>query len=109
MATARPTAALLTPLVAAAGTAVGVLVLYFGQRALAPVLAGGRGSVCAQPDCMLGVGVWLIVGGFLMLVVSLLAGVVFRDRDRPVRRGLFVALWCVVAYFVESVVLWILA
>jgi hypothetical protein len=109
MTPARPAAVLLTPLVAAAGTAVGVLVLYFGQRALAPVLAGGPGAVCTEPDCMLGVGLWLIVGGVIALCVSLLAGTVFRHRARPVRRGLFIALWCTAAYFVESVVLWILA
>jgi hypothetical protein len=109
MTPARPAAVLLTPLVAVAGTAVGVLVLYFGQRALAPVLAGGPGAVCTEPDCMLGVGVWLIVGGVIALCVSLLAGVVFRHPARPIRRGLFIALWCVAAYFVESVVLWILA
>ncbi|MEU5851104.1 hypothetical protein [Saccharopolyspora shandongensis] len=109
MAPARRTAALLTPLVAAAGTAAGVLVLFFGQRALAPVLAGGPGATCTEPDCLLGVGVWLIVGGVLAVCASLLAGAVFRHPDRPVRRGLFVALWCVAAYLVESVVLWILA
>ncbi|PKW14829.1 hypothetical protein [Saccharopolyspora spinosa] len=109
MAPARRTAALLTPLVAAAGTAAGVLVLFFGQRALAPVLAGGPGAVCTEPDCVLGVGLWLIVGGVIALCASLLAGTVFRHRDRPVRRGLLIALWCVAAYLVESVVLWILA
>ncbi|MCI2416240.1 hypothetical protein MOQ72_02290 [Saccharopolyspora sp. K220] len=109
MTPARPAAALLTPLVALAGTAVGVLVLYFGQRALAPVLVGGPGAVCAAPDCILGVGVWLIVGGIIALCVSLIAGAVFRHPDRPLRRGLFVALWCVLAYLVESIVLWILA
>ncbi|MEV0703045.1 hypothetical protein AB0I53_34710 [Saccharopolyspora sp. NPDC050389] len=106
MAPARPTAALLTPLVAAAGTAVGVLVLFFGQRTLSPVLVD---AACAEPDCVLGVGLWLIVGGILAICVSLLAGAVFRHPDRPVPRGLFVALWCVAAYLVESVVLWILA
>ncbi|MGP4016301.1 hypothetical protein [Saccharopolyspora sp. 5N708] len=109
MTPARPAPGLLTPLVAVVGTAVGVLVLFAAQRALAPVLVGGPGAVCTAPDCVLGVGVWLIVGAVVAPCVSLIAGAVFRHPDRPVRRGLFIALWCVLAYLVESIVLWILA
>jgi hypothetical protein len=106
---ARPASGLLTPLVAVASTAVGVLVLFAAQRALSPALVGGPGAVCTAPDCVLGVGLWLIVGAVVALCVSLVAGVVFRCPDRPVRRGLFIAMWCVVAYLGESIVLWVLA
>ncbi|MER7015667.1 hypothetical protein ABT324_29885 [Saccharopolyspora sp. NPDC000359] len=95
-----------TPLVAVAATAVGVLVLFFGQRALSPTLVEAS---CPAPDCALGIGLWLLVGAVVALLLSLIAGVAFRHRDRPVRRGLHIALWCVLAYLAESVALWIIA
>ncbi|GAA0531456.1 hypothetical protein GCM10011581_15730 [Saccharopolyspora subtropica] len=104
----RPAAALLTPLVALGGTAVGVVALFAAQRALAPALVGGPGSTCPQPDCTLGVGVWLIVGGLAALLAALVAGLLLRHPDRPVRRGLVIALCCAAAYLVESIVLWVL-
>ncbi|GAA4613560.1 hypothetical protein GCM10023108_14630 [Saccharopolyspora hordei] len=88
---------------AVAATAVGVLVLFSAQRALSPSLVR---AFCAEPDCALGVGLWLIVGAVLAPLAALVVGVALRHGDRPVRRGLLVALCCVAAYLVESIVLW---
>lgn len=108
---ARPVA-LWTPLVAFGATAAGVLVLFFAQTALTPVLLGGPGATCTAPDCVLGVGVWLIVGGFLALCLAFLAGMVVawlrRGTTGVVRRGLIVSACCVAAYLAESIVLWVL-
>ena len=106
----RPAVVSLTALVAVAGTAAGVLALFFAQSALSPTLLGGPGAVCAAPDCALGAGVWLIVGGFLAVLVSLVASLVvgLRKGDRPVARGLLVCFWCLLAYLAESIVLWVL-
>ncbi|GAB2687018.1 hypothetical protein GCM10027271_57320 [Saccharopolyspora gloriosae] len=112
MTEARPATALLTPLVAFGGAVAGVLVLFFGQSALAPYLAGGPGAACAQPDCALGVGIWLIVGGFLAVCLAFVSGVVVALRrgaaPGAVRRGLVVSACCVLAYLAESIVLWVL-
>ncbi|GAA3362273.1 MULTISPECIES: hypothetical protein [Saccharopolyspora] len=109
---ARPATALLTPLVAFGGAVLGVLVLFFAQRALSPYLAGGPGAVCTAPDCVLGVGLWLLLGGFLAVCLAFVAGtaVALAKGAAPgaVRRGLLVAACCVLAYLVESIVLWVL-
>ncbi|MER7083622.1 hypothetical protein SAMN02982929_05590 [Saccharopolyspora kobensis] len=103
MAPARP--AVLTPLVAVAATVVGVLVLFFGQSALSLTLVE---ALCPAPDCALGIGLWLMAGAVLAPLISLIAGLLLRRSDRPVGRGLHIALWCVAAYLAESVVLWII-
>ncbi|MBA8825350.1 hypothetical protein FHX42_002701 [Saccharopolyspora lacisalsi] len=102
---------LLTPLLAFSTTLAGVLVLFYGQSELVPALAGGVGALCRTPDCVLGLGLMLIAGGFLVLCASVVAGtvvgLVHREQSEAraaVRRGLFVALWCVLAYLVGSVV-----
>ncbi|SFS94194.1 hypothetical protein [Saccharopolyspora flava] len=94
----------LTALIA---TAVGVGVLFFANSALSPVLLGGPGSTCSEPDCALGAGLWLIAGAVAVVLVAFLAGFL-RSVERPVRRGLWIALWCTVLYLVESAVVWIL-
>ncbi len=113
--TESPANRLLIPLVAFAGTLAGVLVLVFAQSELAPYLIGGPGSICHAPDCVLGVGLWLIVGAFAVLCASVVASVIvaFR-RSQPsirdtMRTGLFVSLWCVLAYLAMSIVVWVLA
>ncbi|MDA3626764.1 hypothetical protein [Saccharopolyspora oryzae] len=97
--------AVLTPLVAVTATVVGVLVLFFGQQALSPKLVA---ALCPAPDCVLGVGLWLTAGAVLAPLVSLVAGFAFPRRDRPILRGLHIALWCVGAYLVESLALWLI-
>jgi hypothetical protein len=116
MSTARPADQLLTPLVAFVGTLAGVCVLFFGQGALSPVLVGGPGAVCNTPDCALGVGLLLLAGGFVALCASVIASAVVSLRHRndvgrraALRRGLFVCLWCLLAYLAESIVVWVLA
>ena len=81
--------------------------LFAVNRALSPVLIGGPGSTCPQPDCALGAGLWLIVGAVAAVLVSLVAGWVFGS-ERAFRRGMVVALCCAGAYLVESVVVWVL-
>lgn len=109
---AHPANALLTPLIAFGATAVGVLALFFAQRALSPALIAGPWAVCREPDCVLGVGLWLIVGGFALLCASVIAGALaglrVRERSTSARRGLLVAACCVLVYLVGSVVLWVL-
>lgn len=114
MNTAHPANALLTPLAAFAGTLAGVLVLFYGQVELVPPMVGGIDSVCRNPDCVLGIGLWLIVGAFLALCASMIAATVVAFRHRPaelrpaLRRGAWVALWCVLLYVVESAAVWLL-
>lgn len=109
---ANPANALLTPLIAFGATAVGVLVLFVVQRALTPSLIEGPWAVCRAPDCLLGVGLWLIVGGFALLCASVLAGALagirVRERAASVRRGLLVAACCLFVYLLGSVVFWVL-
>lgn len=115
MSNAHPANPLLTPLAAFASTLAGVLALFFGQVQLVPVLAGGPGAICEHPDCALGIGIWLIVGGFAALCASMIVStfVALRHRHPPVkaalRRGVWVGLWCLLAYAVESATVWILA
>jgi hypothetical protein len=104
---------LLTAPVAFGGTVAGVLVLYLVQPEIVPRLLGGYDAICGSPDCGLGIGVWLIFGGFVVALASLIAGVAVTIRYRhetsrlaALRRGLFVCLWCLLAYVGESVVLW---
>lgn len=112
----RPPAGwLLTPLVAFGGTLAGVLLLFFGQSELVPAVIGGYGAVCGSPDCALGIGILLIVGGFLALCASMIAGAVVGvlrrhdvDSRAAIRRGAFVAVWCLLAYVAESVLVWVL-
>ncbi|MFR9730232.1 hypothetical protein ACL03H_13465 [Saccharopolyspora sp. MS10] len=108
----RPATALLTPLTSFGVAVVGVLVLFFGQRVLAPFLAGGPGATCTAPDCALGLGLWLILGGFLAVCLAFVIGVVVAlvrgAAPGAVRRGLFVGGGCVLAYLLESAVLWVL-
>lgn len=94
-------------LTALAATAIGAGVLFFANSALSPVLIGGPGSTCPEPDCALGAGLWLIAGAVAVVLVAFLAGFL-RPAERPVRRGLWIALWCTVIYLLESVVVWIL-
>lgn len=114
MSEAQPANSLLTPLVAFAGTLVGVFVLFFANEQLAPVLSGGPGAICPAPDCALGAGIWLVFGGFAALCLSVFLSVLVALRHREptrreaVRRGGFIVLWCLLAYVAESVVLWIL-
>nr|WP_228046430.1 hypothetical protein [Saccharopolyspora sp. HNM0983] len=103
---------MLTPLIAFGATGAGVLALFFAQRALAPSLVGGEWAICRTPDCLLGVGLWLVAGGFALLCASVIAGALagFRVRERAasVRRGLIVAACCLVVYLAGSAVFWIL-
>lgn len=92
---------------AALGAAVVVALLLVVNRALAPVLLGGPGSTCAQPDCALGAGLWLIAGAVVAILAALVAGLIF-GAERAVRRGGLVALCCAGAYLVESIVVWVL-
>ncbi|RRO19366.1 hypothetical protein EIL87_04500 [Saccharopolyspora rhizosphaerae] len=94
-------------LTALAATALGAGVLFFLNSLLSPVLIGGPGSTCPEPDCALGAGLWLIAGAVAVVLVALLAGF-FRRTERPVRRGLWIALCCTAIYLLESVVVWIL-
>lgn len=112
--TENPANSLLTPLAAVATTLAGLLVLLYANSELAVNLIGGAGAVCRAPDCVLGAGVWLIAGGFLLLCAAMVVSVVLALRRRhptrrvALRRGLFVGLWCLLAYLVESIVIWIL-
>ncbi|WP_406692388.1 hypothetical protein REH65_11320 [Saccharopolyspora sp. ID03-671] len=94
-------------LTALIGTAIGVGVLFFANSALSPLLLGGPGSTCPEPDCALGAGLWLIAGAVAVVLVAFLAGLL-RPAEQPVRRGLWIALWCTAVYLVESVVVWVL-
>ncbi|MFC7342244.1 hypothetical protein [Saccharopolyspora griseoalba] len=96
-----------TSLVAVVVTAVVVAALFALNRALSPVLIGGPGSTCPQPDCALGAGLWLIAGAVVAVLASLLTGLVF-GAERAFRRGLVVALCCAGAYLLESAVVWVL-
>ncbi|QGK69180.1 hypothetical protein GIY23_06195 [Allosaccharopolyspora coralli] len=113
--TTRPTPAgwLLTPLVAFGVTLVGVVALYAFNAGAVPPMLGGIEAVCGSPDCGLGIGVWLIAGGALLTLASVLAGGVvgYLRRWRPgaARRGLVVAGWCLLVYVLEAIVLWVLA
>ena len=113
MNTTPPANTLLTPLTSFAGTLAGVLVLFFAQVRLVPALAGGIQSICRHPDCVLGLGVWLIVGAFATLCASMIAStiVAFRHRQPPLRaamlRGVRVSAWCLLAYSIESVAVWL--
>ncbi len=110
----HPANSLLTPLAAVGTTLAGLLVLFYANSELAAHLIGGAGAVCRAPDCVLGAGLWLIVGGFLVLCAAMVVGIVLALRRRhptrraALRRGLFVGLWCLLVYVVESVVVWIL-
>ncbi|CAM00673.1 hypothetical protein A8924_1747 [Saccharopolyspora erythraea NRRL 2338] len=103
----------LTVLAGVGGTVVGTLLLLFGQSAMQPWLLGGPGSTCPEPDCALGVGVSLIIGAVVAVLVSVVVSVLVavRHRDAPPRegvlRGLRVCLWLLLAYLVESIVLWV--
>lgn len=104
---------LLTPLVAFAGTVIGVPVLFFAQARLLPLLAGGFSALCGSPDCGLGIGIMLIAAGFVVVCASFVAGWIVAIRHRrqagrrgALRRGLLVCLWCLVAYAVASVAVW---
>ncbi|TWF93653.1 hypothetical protein [Saccharopolyspora dendranthemae] len=97
----------LAALTALLATAVGAGALLVANSALSPVLIGGPGSICPQPDCALGAGLWLIAGAVAVVLVAFLAGFL-RAAERPVRRGLWIALWCTLIYLLESVVIWIL-
>ena len=104
---------LLTILVGFGGTAAGVLGLFVLQPAIMPGLLGGE-ALCRGSDCGLGVGVWLIFGGFVVAFASLIAAVVVTIRQGhearalpAARQGLLACLWCLPAYVAESVVLWI--
>ena len=105
---------LLTPAVALAATVAGVVVLFYVNASLVPPMLGGLEAVCGSPDCGLGLGVWLIVGAFVLVSAALVAGVVVgvlrrhdADRSLAVRRGLWVAGWCLLAYVAQSLVMWI--
>lgn len=98
---------LLAALTALLATAVGAGALLVANIALSPVLIGGPGSTCPEPDCGLGAGLWLIAGAAAVVLVAFLAGLL-RAAERPVRRGLWIALWCALIYLLESVVIWIL-
>lgn len=109
-----PVTWLLTPLLAFGGTLAGTAALFFGQAELVPAAAGGHGALCAAPDCVLGIGLLLVAGGFLTLCASLIAGIAVgalhrRDTDirRSARRGAFVCLWSLLGYVVASVLVWI--
>ncbi|GAB3298982.1 hypothetical protein [Parasphingorhabdus pacifica] len=114
MSTTPPANTLLTPLAAFAGTLAGVLVLFYAQVRMVPALAGGIQSICRHPDCVLGLGVWLIVGAFAALCASVIVStiVAFRHRQPAVRaalrRGMWVSGWCLLAYVVESAAVWML-
>ncbi|SHF44905.1 hypothetical protein [Streptoalloteichus hindustanus] len=104
---------LLTPLVAVFGTLLGVLALFYGQARLVPRLAGGVEQVCGTVDCGLGVGVLLVLFGFLAVCLAMTAGCVValrcredQDNRRAVWRGAWVAGWCLVAYAALSVIAW---
>ncbi len=113
--TTRPTPAgwLLTPLVAFGVTLVGVVALYAFNAGAVPPMLGGIEAVCGSPDCGLGIGVWLIAGGALVILASAIAGGIVgflrRRRRGAAKRGLLVAAWCLLAYLLEGVVLWVLA
>ncbi|MCP2260104.1 hypothetical protein LX15_003815 [Streptoalloteichus tenebrarius] len=103
----------LTPLVAVTGTLLGVLALAYGQGRLVPRIAGGVERVCGTVDCGLGVGVTLILFGFLVVCVAMTAGclVALRRREDPdgrraVWRGVWITGWCLVVYAALSVVAW---
>ncbi|RCW45098.1 hypothetical protein DFQ14_10361 [Halopolyspora algeriensis] len=109
-----PAAWLLTPLLAFGGTLAGTAALFFAQVEFAPAVAGGYGAPCGAPDCVLGIGVLLIAGGFLALCASMIAGTVLgmvhrRDTDTraAARRGAFVCLWSLLGYLVASALVWI--
>ena len=97
----------LAALTALLATAIGAGALLVANSALSPVLIGGPGSICPQPDCGLGAGLWLIAGAVAVVLVAFIAGFL-RAAERPVRRGLWIALWCTLIYLLESVVIWIL-
>lgn len=109
-----PVNTLLTPLMAVATTLAGLIVAFFANSELAPVLLGGSGAVCREPDCVLGAGLWLVIGGFVALCAAMIISVVLAlVRRRPsrriaLRRGLFVGIGCLLAYVIESVVIWVL-
>ncbi|MBP2474217.1 hypothetical protein JOF53_003089 [Crossiella equi] len=104
---------LFTPLVAVLGTLAGVLVLYFGEAALVPWLAGPESPPCGQPDCVLGVGLQMTLAAVVVVLVALIAGLVLghrrregADRGTAVLRGFVVCGYCLLAYAIQSVVAW---
>lgn len=108
-----PTRWLLTPLAAVAGTLVGSVLVFYVQAELVPALAGGYEVLCETVECFVGTAALLVVGGFVALCLSLIAGAVVgvrnkADPDGPsaVRRGILISVWCVLAYVVESTVMW---
>jgi hypothetical protein len=102
-----------TPISAFGATLVGVVVLFYGELGLLGEVVGTE-RVCGNAECGLGVGVWLIVSAFFVLVAAFLVGIVLgavRRSDTPrlgvaVRRGLIVGGWCTLAYLLASVVIW---
>jgi len=108
----RPPASwLLTPLVGFAATVLAVAAIYYAETLLVPAL--GVGCLARTPDCALGIGVQLIVYGFLAVCGSAIVGPVVAVRHktdpepRPaVRRGLWVAVGCAAVFAVLSVVAW---
>lgn len=104
---------LVTPLVAVLGTLAGVLALYFGEAALVPWLAGAGEPPCGPPDCVLGVGLQMMLAG--VVVVLLAAGFggwlgwrrrESADRAGAVLRGFVVCGYCLLAYAIQSVIAW---
>ncbi|APU13664.1 MULTISPECIES: hypothetical protein [Actinoalloteichus] len=112
----RPVHWSLVPLLAAPATVLGVVLLYFGQSALVPAVAGGVEGICGSPDCGLGIGVMLFLAGVASVLVALLLSVLLgRARARGGRElGLHLALRdagavtaCVLlGYVIVSVLLW---
>lgn len=105
----RPGAALLAPVVAFGGTALGTLVVHLVHRAFAPQLVL---ALCSRPSCALDVALWSLVGGFAVLCLATLAGTVLAFRVRSVREALrtggVVALGGTLLQALGAVLLWVL-